>query len=454
MFASTFGAQSFCIGGGQANNDWLAALVALLAAGLVAIVTVLLAYDGHLAAKTRAYNAQLKDANAQLQHAATHDSLTGLPNRILLSQSLDALIRAPQRPDRWFAVLLIDLDNFKEVNDSLGHLAGDQLLRTVSSRMASQLRTGDLMARLGGDEFVVLADGLADPSEATGLAARLQRIMAEPVELCGINIHVSASIGISIGPGEGLDSVTMLKRADAAMYHVKNNGRSGYQLFSTEVQMPSRERLEVHDGLCKALSAHQFELHYQPKVDVRTGRIEGAEALIRWRHPTRGLVPPGLFIPLAEETGLIVPIGEWALREACRQIHAWQYSDVGPLRVAVNVSAQQFARRDFAETVRRIVREFSLDPGLLELELTESAVMRDPKSSIDTVRRLTDLGISVSLDDFGTGYSSLSYLRRLPLHKLKIDRSFIQDLGVDGSSAQIVRATLSLGHNLNMKVIA
>jgi len=454
ILGSTFGAGAYCVGRGGADSQWLAILIATVAFAVVALMTILLFYDGHLTRKTHQYHQQLEQANVRLEHAATHDSLTGLPNRLLLARTLDESIEKSTAGAHRFAVMLIDIDRFKEINDSLGHLAGDELLCTLSARIRSNVCAGDTMARLGGDEFVVVVDDLRDSSQATLVAARVQKAIAQPMTLCGITVHVSASIGIAMFPEDGADSSTLLQRADAAMYHVKNNGRCGCQLYSSEIRTPSRERLRVDDALRRALTNREFELYYQPKVDVRTGRIEGAEALIRWRHPERGLVSPADFIPLAEETGLIVPIGEWALREAARQARDWQRSRVGTVRVAVNVSAKQFEARNFAEGVSRIVLESGLDPGLLELELTESAVMRDPESSISALRRLTQQGIGIALDDFGTGYSSLSHLRRLPLTKLKIDRSFIQDLGVDPGCAQIVRAIVSLGHNLHLQVVA
>src|SRR3569833_313660 len=421
---------------------------------VMALMTVQLDYDGQLATKTRQYHEGLEVANAKLHHAATHDSLTGLPNRLLLAHRLDELIGQAAGTGERLAVLLIDLDRFKEINDSLGHPAGDDLLCTLSARLRSQVRVGTALARLGGDEFVVVIDNLRDGAHAAGVASRLQKAIAGPVTLCGVTVHVSASVGIARFPEDGANSPELLQRADAALYHVKKVGRGGQQFYSAEVHTPSRERLEVEDALRRALTLQQFELHYQPKVELRTGRIEGAEALIRKRHPQHGLIAPADFIPLAEETGLIVPIGEWTHGEAIRQAQKWQRTEVGILPVAVNVSAKQFEARDFAQVVTRIVLESGLDPRLLEQELTESAVMRDPTSSIAALRRLTDLGIAISLDDFGTGYSSLSLLRRLPLTKLKIDRSFIQELETDPGCAQIVRAIVSLGHNLHLQVIA
>jgi diguanylate cyclase (GGDEF)-like protein len=454
MLASRFGPGSYCTGSGGADSQWLAIVITTLAFAVMAIMTVLLVYDGQLSARMRRYHRRLEAANAELRHSAHHDALTGLPNRLLLSERLEELIARSRTQAKQFALLLIDLDRFKDINDSLGHLAGDDLLRTVSIRIGSQLREHTFLARFGGDEFVLLLEDVRVAADAVAVASRLLTAIAKPLSLCDIGIHASASIGIAICPGDGADATTLLQRADAAMYHVKSNGRSGYKVFSNDIRSLSRERLELDDGLRRALETDQFELHYQPKVDVRTGRIEGAEALIRWRHPERGLISPDHFIPVAEETGFIVPLGEWVLREACRQAHSWQQSMVGRIRVAVNVSAKQFHTHDFADVVVAVIEETGLDPNLLELELTESTVMRDAEASVSALRRITSMGIAVSLDDFGTGYSSLSYLRRLPLTKLKIDRSFINELGVDSSSRQIVRAIVSLAHNLQLKVIA
>jgi diguanylate cyclase len=454
LWAARFSSGAYCIGSGGVDNSWLAIVVGTIAFALMAVLTILLAFDAHLDARKRAYHADLESANKQLEHAATHDALTGLPNRMYLSRRLNELIDRPARPTFQFAVVLIDLDRFKEINDSLGHQAGDQLLCTLSERLASQIRESDFIVRLGGDEFVVVADGLRDEAEANLLASRLQAIIAQPVTLCDLRVHVTASIGIALGPGTGMDAAMLLQRADAAMYHVKNAGRRGSKVFSQEVQMPSRARLETEDGLRRALNGDELELHYDAKVNVRTKRIEGAEALIRWHHPQRGLLLPEEFVTLAEETGLIVPLNEWILREACRQIRAWQPTEVGAMRVAINVSAQQFQRGDFVDLVRRVLRETAVDPSALELELTETAVMRDPESSFRALRRLTDLGVSIALDNFGTGYSSLDHLSRCPLVGLKIDRSFIQALATGERTSQIFRAIVALAHNLNLDVVA
>ncbi|HWW80385.1 MAG TPA: EAL domain-containing protein [Steroidobacteraceae bacterium] len=455
MAASRFSPGSFCIGAGTTDQRWLALTIAVPAMAVLAITTILLVYDGHLESRTRKHNAQLEKANAQLEHAATHDALTGLPNRVLLADRLAQATAQSERYSRGFAVMVVDLDRFKSINDSLGHIAGDDLLKEMASRLRQQLRKADTLARLGGDEFVLVLNEISGPHDAESVASKVLAGMAQPVTLSGLEVQISASIGISVFPEDGVDAETLLQHADAAMYHAKKNGRSAFQFFAPVMNAFARERLEIESGLRRALvQGGEFELHYQPKVEVSSGRIDSAEALIRWRHPKRGLTAPSGFIPIAEETGLIVPIGEWVLFEACRQARAWQTSGMQPLRIAVNLSAQQFKQKSLVTTVREALAAARLDAGYLELELTESAVMHDAESSIQVLRQLSDLGVRISVDDFGTGYSSLSYLRRLPLDKLKIDRSFIREVAASRDDAEIVRAIVSLAHSLHLKVIA
>jgi len=461
MAASRFAPGSYCTGAASPDNNWLAITIAIIAFAVLTITTILLIYDAHLDSRIRKHNRQLAQANeqleevnAQLQHVAMHDALSGLPNRLLLADRLSQAIAQAERHQNRFAVFVVDLDRFKAINDSLGHLAGDAMLKEVARRLASVLRKADTLARLGGDEFVLVLNEISSAQDVETIAARVLADIARPVKLSDLELHTSASIGISLFPTDGADADTLLQHADAAMYHAKKNGRNAYQLFVPAMNAFARDRLELENGLRRALVQGEFVLHYQPKVDVRDGGIDSAEALIRWQHPTRGLTAPLDFIPLAEECGLILPIGEWVLREACRQACAWQTAGLRPLRVAVNLSAQQFRQKNLVEVVRSALNAAQLEARYLELELTESAVMHDAEQSIEILQQLSALGVRISVDDFGTGYSSLSYLRRLPLDKLKIDRAFIRDVVTSRDDAAIVRAIVSLAHNLRLKVIA
>jgi diguanylate cyclase len=396
----------------------------------------------------------LEAANRQLRHLASHDSLTGLPNRLLLDDRLTQAIAQANRQAHGFAVAVLDLDRFKLINDSLGHRAGDQLLCEVAARLKGAIRAVDSIARLGGDEFVIIFDGPMTQAQAMEMGTRLLKVMEPSTRLLGIDVHVSPSIGIAFYPRDGATIDTLLAHADAAMYHAKERGRNNVQSYTESMGSVTQERVKLESELHEALRGGQFELHYQPKVDTATGRINSAEALIRWRHPQRGLLMPADFIPLADECGLLDAIGEWVLHEACRQGSIWQQRGPRALRVAVNLAPSQFRLMDLVAQIRRALDASALDPGLLEIELTETAVMSDAEESVHILEAISRMGVLVSVDDFGTGYSSMSYLRRFPIDKLKIDRCFVEQMTARPEDASIVGAIISLAHSLRLKVIA
>jgi len=389
---------------------------------------------------------ELQRAEARITHMALHDAMTGLPNRVLFRQKLDEAL-AGARSGGICALLCLDLDDFKSVNDTLGHPIGDALLRCVTERLRSGLRDSDTVARLGGDEFAIIQTSVEQPGDTTSLAERLVRLISAPYAIAGHHLVVGVSIGIAMLPADGDDPDTLLKHADLALYRAKDNGGGGYCFFDTAmgVQMQARHVLEV--DLRHAVTAQAFELHYQPLVEITTRRPIGFEALLRWRHPSRGLVGPSDFIPLAEESGLIVPIGEWVLRQACTEAAGWPDC----IKVAVNLSAAQFRDPGLADTVISILRETGLRPGRLELEITETVLLHDSADMLATLHRLRYVGVSIALDDFGTGYSSLATLRRFPFTLVKIDRSFVSDAGESGNtSGAIVRAVANLCAALGM----
>jgi diguanylate cyclase len=453
MAASIFAPGSYCLTSAGTDSTWLAATIALVSIGALTLTMILLFYDAHLQ-RSRAHAVQLQQANQKLEHVATHDALTGLPNRVLLADRLEQAIAQAERNKGSFALLMVDLDRFKSINDSLGHQAGDELLKEVATRLRSTLRKVDTLARIGGDEFVIILTGIGRPQDAESVISNVLECIRRPMELAALEVQTSPSIGVSLYPHDGTDPATLLKHADAAMYHAKKMGRDTFQFFAPEMNAFTRERLELESSLRSALSRREFVLHYQPKVDIRSSQIVSVEALIRWHHPKRGLVPPLDFIPLAEETGLILPIGEWVLHEACRQARAWHTAGMPQLRMAVNLSAKQFCPKNLVASVRRALLESGLEARFLELELTETAVMQDPEASVAILHELSALGVRISIDDFGTGYSSLSYLRRFPLNKVKIDRSFVGQICRSRSDAAIVRAIVSLAHSLELCVIA
>ena len=385
---------------------------------------------------------------------AGHDPLTDLPNRQAIVAAVDRAIGDSQRTGHEFALMVLNVDRLKSINGSMGHEAGDTLLRELSRRLRAVLRRGDVLVRLAGDEFTVMASDLRGAHDAQAVVAKVVEALRRPFSIAGQDVRASLSIGISMFPLDGDSFEVLLRHAEAAMRCAKDTAWGSYRFYATEMSEQLEDRLALRGELRRALELGQLELHYQPKVDIATNRVRSAEALIRWRHPTRGMIAPGMFIPVAEETGLIIGIGEWVLREACRQVRAWLDAGIAPVRVAVNLSAKQFRADDLVEIVRSALRDAALDPAFLEVELTESSVMHDPEKSAATLQLLSEMGVHISIDDFGTGYSSLSHLRRFPLDKLKIDRSFVGELLSDQDGAAIVKAIISLAHSLRLRVVA
>ncbi|WP_139557199.1 bifunctional diguanylate cyclase/phosphodiesterase [Methylotetracoccus oryzae] len=396
----------------------------------------------------------LKVSQEELEHLAHHDVLTELPNRLLFRDRLDHAIQRAQRSNLRLALLFLDLDRFKHVNDSLGHSAGDQLLRDVAMRLRSAVRRDDTLARLGGDEFTVLMEGLKDGRDAAVLAEKLLGVLREPFRVQQHELYVSTSIGISIYPQDALTTESLLRNADAAMYRAKDAGRNAYWYYSEEMTSAALDRVVLEAQLRQAIELEQLVLHFQPQVDLGARHIVGVEALVRWNHPTKGFIPPARFIHIAEESGLIIPLGDWVLRAACRQARAWLDAGIEFGCIAVNVSAPQILRGTLYGSVSRVLEATGLPPSLLELEINESFVMEQPVSTTEQFVALRELGVTLAIDDFGTAYSSLAYLRRLPVDKLKIDRSFILDLPHDTNDAGVARAVIALGHSLQFKVVA
>jgi diguanylate cyclase (GGDEF)-like protein len=382
------------------------------------------------------------------------DALTGLPTRPGAAAIAAQAMADARHTGNEFAVIVLNVDRLKPINDSLGHAAGDELLLALTDRLRPTLGYDHVIARLAGDEFTIIARGMRGPRDAEAVVHKVLEAMRAPFSVGELEIHTSVTLGVAMFPMDGDTFDLLLRRAETALRCAKAANRGSYRFYALEMSNAAEERLALENDLRRALELNQLELHYQPKVDIGTNRIRSAEALIRWRHPTRGLVPPNAFIPIAEETGLILPIGEWVLHEACRQVRRWLDSGMSPVRVAVNLSAKQFRHADLAAVVRTALTEARLQPGYLELELTESAVMDDAQKSATTLQILSTMGVHISIDDFGTGYSSLSYLRRFPLDKLKIDRSFVRDLLSNPDDASIVKAIISLAHNLRLRVVA
>jgi diguanylate cyclase (GGDEF)-like protein/PAS domain S-box-containing protein len=390
----------------------------------------------------------------QMTHQAEHDSLTGLPNRFLLTDRTKQAIVTALRDTNRIALLFLDLDGFKHINDSLGHAVGDKLLQSIAKRLLSCMRASDTVSRQGGDEFIVLLSEIGQPEDVAIAARRILAAVAEPHSVDLHELHVTVSIGLSVYPDDGLDAETLVKNADTAMYQAKESGHHSYQFFKPAMNVRAVERQSIEEGLRRGLERGEFMLHYQPKINLRTGEITGAEALMRWTHPTRGPISPAQFIPVAEDCGLILPIGNWVLREACKQARAWADSCATVPTISVNVSAIEFRQENFLENLFEILNETGLDPRALELELTETVLMKRAESAASTLQKMRVRGIQIAVDDFGTGYSSLSYLRKFPIDALKIDRSFVQQITMTPDDTTIVAAIISMGRSMKLRVIA
>jgi len=390
----------------------------------------------------------------EMSHLAQHDVLTDLPNRVLFNDRLTQAICLAERQAKQLAVMFVDLDHFKKINDSLGHSVGDKLLQSIAGRLLACVRRADTVCRLGGDEFVILLSQVEHEGDAAFSARKILRALTAPHTIDNKSLDINVSIGVSTYPGDGRDSEGLMNKADAAMYEAKQHGRNTYQFFRRDMHARLAERQSLEADLRYALGRNEFLLHYQPKFNLQTGRITGVEALLRWQHPQRGMVYPVQFVPIAEECGLILPIGRWVLLEACKQARAWMDAGLGVVPIAVNVSAAEFGAKDFLSGVRAVLIATGVQPQHLELELTESVLMKDAESAVVTLVALKAMGVQLAIDDFGTGYSSFTYLRRFPSDALKLHQSFVQEITADPEDATIVSAMINIGRSLKQRVIA
>jgi len=426
-------------------------------AGLAAALPLFAVIGGRISRlrlRLRTSNEELRSALGAVRQMATHDHLTGLPNRVLFNEELQRSLARAERHDRPVSLFFMDLDRFKNINDTLGHQFGDRVLQEAGKRLLACVREGDIIARLGGDEFVLLVEEIGDASILTEIARKLLAAVSEIDKIDGQELNVSLSIGICTYPFDGHDAKTLLAGADIAMYRAKERGRSGFCLYSAELQSHTPEKLALEAGLRHGLERGEFRVFYQPKIDIASGEITGVEALLRWQHPDKGLLLPEKFIHLAEETGLIVPIGLWTLREVCARAKAWKEAGLPRMPIAVNLSASQFNQEELVAQLAEILKSTGIDADILELEITESMVMKDPDQAVKLMHKLRGMGVRLTIDDFGTGYSSLGYLKRFPINSLKVDRSFVRDLPHSRDDIAITRAVIAMAHSLQMNVIA
>jgi diguanylate cyclase (GGDEF)-like protein len=453
MAAARFAVGSYCHGGFALDDHWLAACVAIATIALLSITVTAMIYDAHLESHARLHALGLQQANERLQHEVTHDALTNLPNRALFIDQLARTIHNVGSEQPLVAVMFVNLDRFRRVNESLGHSHGNTVLQEVATRLLAETGERGTLARLGGDDFLVLIPA-AQIQHVAILAAQIVQSLSRPYSVGAITVHLAASVGITTYPFDNSQPSVLISHADEILSEVKRRGGNGFDFFLPGTTLFTPERLQLENDLREAAQLGQLELHYQPKVDIYSGAITGLEALARWRHPRRGWISPGEFIPLAETSDLIVEMGRWILNEACRQTKVWRNAGYVGMSVAINISGRQFRRPDLLSMIHQALAQNGLQPQDIEVELTESVVMSDADRSIETLKHLRDLGVHIAVDDFGTGYSSIGYLKRLPVGTLKIDRSFIVDLGTSTKSNEIVKAVVSLAHGLDMIVIA
>lgn len=454
MAAANFPVGSFCAAAGKGlDGGWLASLIVIVTLAVLAIALLTSVLDARMEARTTALSSSLAEANRELTQLALHDNLTKLPNRLLLEDRIEQSMLKVTRNGGHFALMFMDLDGFKPINDAFGHHVGDLLLREVGQRLRENLRAQDTLARVGGDEFVLLAE-LSEPNDAVNVAGQMVTLVSQPFQVGEHQLRVSTSVGIVLYPGDGDDRQTLLMNADAAMYHAKGAGKNGYSFFETSMNTNARNQLQLLHDLRSALEREEFCLHYQPKFDAANGQPIGAEALLRWQHPERGLLAPDEFIGLAERTGLIIAIGDWVLQQACGQMRQWYVQGYREWRVAVNLSALQFCHAGLVESVAQALALNQLPANCLTLEITETTAMSDTDASMHVLKQLAEMGVDLSIDDFGTGYSSLLYLKRLPANELKIDRDFVRDLEHDSDDAAIISAIVALGQALNLRIVA
>lgn len=435
------------------NGQWLAILVSVVTLFILGITLLISMLDARLQARTSLLASSLAEANKELAQLALQDTLTRLPNRVLFEDRLDQAINKAHREGSAFALMFMDLDGFKAVNDAFGHDTGDQLLIAVTERLQQPLSGQYTLARIGGDEFVLLAE-ISVPGDAATLASALVHAIDSPFSLEPYELNVTLSVGIALYPVDGQNERELMFNADAAMYHTKHSGRNGYHFFQPSMNTLAQQQLQLMNDLWLAVERNELCLHYQPKFQAPAGPVMGFEALLRWQHPKKGLLSPDLFLPLAEKTGIIIPMGNWVINEACRQLSIWRAEGFSDWTIAVNLSALQFEQAGLIDTVMGALRRYHIPPEMLILEVTETTAMHNPEQSVAVLTRLSELGVKASIDDFGTGYSSLLYLKRLPACELKIDRAFVRELSGEGEDATIVSAIVALARTLNLKVVA